>query len=90
MKYANKNIAEDGINGEEALDPTLFAQLVEKFAVLDDRVVILHELPLCILSRPTFLRLVESSRLGYGCHIGIGRGLSIDVDGRVIPCNSFA
>ena len=34
--------------------------------------------------------MAETNRLGYGCHIGVGRGLSVDIDGSVIPCNSFS
>jgi len=77
------------IEGDNALDPKVFARLVEKIADAPRNVVILHELPLCLIPRQIFLRLIEENRLGYGCHIGEGKGLSIDVDGTVTPCNSI-
>lgn len=79
----------DRIDGEYSLNPYRFAELAA--AVLDapPSVKILHELPLCILPPETFERLARADRLGYGCHIGTGRGLAVDVDGKVIPCNSF-
>jgi len=77
------------IDGSFALEPRRFAALVEKLTKQSKNVVILHELPLCLISRKTFLCLARENRLGYGCHIGVGRGLSIDVDGNAIPCNSF-
>ncbi len=78
------------VDGTYALDPRRFATLIEEMVDLSNKVVVLHELPLCLISRPTFLRMTKSGRLGYGCHIGIGRGLIIDVNGAIIPCSSFA
>jgi len=83
-------VGENGITGEYALDPQDFGELATQIADLDERVVVLHELPLCLIPREPFVRLVEQNRLGFGCHVGLGRGLSVDVDGKVIPCNSFA
>lgn len=79
----------DSIVGENALDPKRFATLIEEITPISEKVIVLHELPLCLIKKDTFLRLAEENRLGYGCHIGVGRGLSVDVDGSVIPCNSF-
>ena len=89
VSCAIPHISGTEIDGSFALDPKKFANLVEKISHQSDKVVILHELPLCLISRETFLRLARNNRLGYGCHIGVGRGLSIDVDGNAIPCNSF-
>ncbi len=77
------------IIGQNALDPKRFAKLIEEIEPISEKIVILHELPLCIIKKETFLSLAKKNRLGYGCHIGVGRGLSVDVDGSVIPCNSF-
>lgn len=77
------------IIGENALDPKRFAQLIEEITPISEKVIILHELPLCLIKKDTFLHLARENRLGYGCHVGVGRGLSVDVDGSVIPCNSF-
>ncbi len=75
--------------GKNALNPRRFAQLIEDCSPISEKIVFLHELPLCLIKKDTFLSLAEQNRLGYGCHIGVGRGLSVDVDGSVIPCNSF-
>lgn len=82
-------LTENGINGENALDPRRFAELIEDLVEMPPQVVILHELPLCLIPAPIFLKLIKEKRLGYGCHIGIGKGLCVDVNGGVMPCNSF-
>jgi len=89
VSCAIPHISGSGIDGHFALDPHKFSDLIEKISHQSEKVVILHELPLCLISRETFLNLARENRLGYGCHIGVGRGLSIDTDGNAIPCNSF-
>ena len=89
VSSAIPRITNDGIDGQYSLDPHRFAALVEAIIEAPANVKILHELPLCILSPTAFERLVREGRLGYGCHIGTGRGLAVDVDGKAIPCNSF-
>lgn len=89
ISCAIPRVTDDGIDGQYSLDPHRFATLVEAVIEAPSNVKILHELPLCILPANVFERLAREDRLGYGCHIGTGRGLAVDVDGNVIPCNSF-
>lgn len=89
ISCAIPRITDDGIDGQYSLDPHRFAALAAAVIEAPSNVKILHELPLCVLPADVFERLAQADRLGYGCHIGTGRGLAVDVDGRVIPCNSF-
>lgn len=82
-------IIEGQVDASNSLNPRKFGELVTQIADCPEQVVVLHELPLCLIPREAFLKLAEKNRLGFGCHIGVGRGLSIDTMGRVIPCNSF-
>lgn len=82
-------VIDGSVDGSNSLDPRLFGELVGQIAECPDQVVVLHELPLCLIEREAFMKLAMKNRLGYGCHVGVGRGLSIDTEGRVIPCNSF-
>jgi radical SAM protein with 4Fe4S-binding SPASM domain len=89
VSCAIPRLSRGGVDGSDALDPQQFAALIEEIKDISPKIVILHELPLCLIERETFLRLAKENRLGYGCHIGVGRGVAVDVDGNVIPCNSF-
>ena len=89
VSCAVPTITQNGISGAQSLNPKRFAELVVALKDMPQQVTILHELPLCLIPRDTFLKLARTNRLGYGCHVGTGRGLSVDVDGTVIPCNSF-
>lgn len=89
VSCATPCITDGAIDGTFALDPRRYAQLVAEIADIDGPVEILHELPLCLFSEEQLLRLTGRAKLAFGCHVGIGQGLSVDVDGSIIPCNSF-
>ena len=75
---------------EFALSPLIFSELARKILFLPQNVVLLMELPLCILDRTVLKEFLVSRRLGSGCHVGPGNGLVIDVDGNIVSCNSLS
>lgn len=83
------SIGAEVFHEEHSLDPREYANLIESLKDTPNEVAFLHELPLCLLSKETFISLAKRDKLGYGCHIGTGGGLSVNPEGRIIPCNSM-
>ncbi len=83
-------IGADGFVGDASLSPKKFAELARALTDAPSNVFVLFELPLCLLEKDVIKKLSEDMRLDYGCHIGVGSGIVVDVNGNVLPCNSFA
>lgn len=90
VSCANPAVTGETVDGSESLHPHRFAELIVKLADFSKEVEILHELPICIIPEGTLVKLLKEGRLGFGCHIGLGNGIILDVDGDILPCNSFS
>ena len=82
-------VTSDTFNESHSIDPREYADLVTRLKDTPETVGFLHELPLCLFSKSIFEELVARGKLGYGCHIGIGNGISVNPSGVTIPCNSL-
>jgi radical SAM protein with 4Fe4S-binding SPASM domain len=82
-------VSDDSFNDSQSIDPREFAKLVTSLKDAPSSVGFLHELPLCLYSRDVFEQLITQGKLGYGCHIGVGNGISVSPEGVTIPCNSL-
>ena len=89
VSCANPSVIGDKVDGTESLHPDRFAELVVRLAHFPKEVKILLELPLCIIPEPILIKLLKEQRLGFGCHVGLGSGIILDIDGDILPCNSF-
>jgi radical SAM protein with 4Fe4S-binding SPASM domain len=83
------SIEGENLNDNHSIDPLEYAELVWKLRRTPGNVGFLHELPLCLYPPDRFIELIRLKKLGYGCHIGIGNGLSVNPQGVTIPCNSM-
>ena len=61
VSCAIPHIKKGEVVGESALDPKRFAQLIEEITPISERVVVLHELPLCLIKKETFLKLAREN-----------------------------
>jgi len=79
----------DHIDGQEALHPQRFADLIGHLAGefgTDQNIQYVFEAPLCLLDRSTYDSLVETNKIAGDCKIGPER-IVINVTGQVVPCN---
>ena len=90
ISCANPAVTGDSVDGSASLHPRRFAELIVALADFPKEVQILHELPICLIPEPILVKLLREQRLGFGCHVGVGNGVILDIDGDMLPCNSFA
>lgn len=82
-------VTSDTFDESHSIDPREYAELVTHLKDAPNSVGFLHELPLCLYSKDIFEELVSHGKLGYGCHVGIGNGISVNPSGVTIACNSL-
>jgi len=87
LTYYDKTNEE--FSDEYSLDPRAFGQLVVDLQETDAHVQIMHELPLCLIPKETLVHLIQSGKLGFGCHVGTGQGMCVNNDGHLVACNTM-
>lgn len=87
---AKPRLIDGRLDSSEALDPQVFAKLIEECYIDDKRLRFNFKRPLCLMDRDLLATLAVQGKVSFQCQIQTGSGLTVDVDGNILPCNTIA